>query len=62
VEVDQLQYEKMPFGWELEGEGKYAILDYHLSDESLVLAYRGNEAVFKPEVPTGSLERIDASS
>ena len=46
VEIDQDLYEGMPEGWEPEGKGKYAILDYALTDGGMMLGYRGNEVDF----------------
>ena len=46
VEIDQDLYEGMPEGWEPEGKGKYAILDYALTDVGIRLGYRGNEVDF----------------
>ena len=47
VEIDEDLYEGMPSGWEPEGNGKYAILDYELEDDGIELGYRGNEVEFK---------------
>ena len=46
VEIDQDLYKGMPDGWEPEGKGKYAILDYALTDGGIQLGYRGNEVDF----------------
>lgn len=46
VEIDQDLYEGMPEGWEPEGKGKYAILDYALTDGGIRLGYRGKEVDF----------------
>ena len=46
VEIDQELYEGMPEGWEPEGKGKYAILDYALTDGGIRLGYRGKEVDF----------------
>ena len=46
VEIDQDLYKGMPEGWEPEGKGKYAILDYALTDGGIRLGYRGNEIDF----------------
>jgi hypothetical protein len=46
VEIDQDLYEGMPEGWEPEGKGKYAILDYALTDVGIRLGYRGKEVDF----------------
>ena len=46
VEIDEDLYEGMPEGWEPEGKGKYAILDYALKDNGVMLGYRGNELIF----------------
>ena len=46
VEIDQDIYKGMPEGWEPEGKGKYAILDYALTDGGIRLGYRGNEIDF----------------
>ena len=36
----------MPDGWEPEGKGKYAILDYERTDSGIILGYRGKEVSF----------------
>ncbi len=46
VEIDENLYSGMPDGWEPEGKGKYAILDYALTDSGIRLGYRGNEVDF----------------
>lgn len=46
VEIDEDLYEEMPDGWEPEGKGKYAILDYALMTDGIRLGYRGNEVDF----------------
>ena len=46
VEIDEDLYSGMPEGWEPEGKGKYAILDYALTDGGIRLGYRGNEVDF----------------
>ena len=46
VEIDEDLYEGMPDGWETEGEGKYAILDYRKEGDNAVLGYRGTEILF----------------
>jgi len=46
VEIDEDLYGGMPDGWETEGNGKYAILDYALTDEGVMLGYRGKEVNF----------------
>ena len=46
VEIDEDLYSGMPEGWEPEGKGKYAILDYALTDGGIRLGYRGNEIDF----------------
>ena len=46
VEIDEDLYSGMPDGWEPEGKGKYAILDYALTDGGIRLGYRGNEIDF----------------
>ena len=46
VEIDEDLYSGMPDGWEPEGKGKYAILDYTLTDGGIRLGYRGNEVDF----------------
>ncbi len=46
VEIDEDLFEEMPDGWEPEGKGKYAILDYALTDGGITLGYRGNEVHF----------------
>lgn len=46
VEIDEDLYNGMPEGWEPEGKGKYAILDYSLTDGGIRLGYRGNEVDF----------------
>ena len=47
VEIDEDFFEGMPDGWEPEGDGKYAILDYELEDDGIELGYRGHEVEFK---------------
>ena len=49
VEIDTDLFEEMPAEWEPEGDGKYAILDYSLTDEGIRLGYRGNELDFVVE-------------
>ena len=46
VEIDEDLYEGMPDGWEPEGKGKYAILDYERTDSGIILGYRGKEVSF----------------
>ena len=46
VEIDEDLYSGMPDGWEPEGKGKYAILDYALTDGGVTLGYRGSEINF----------------
>ena len=46
TEIDEDLYEAMPDGWEPEGKGKYAILDYALTADGITLGYRGNEVNF----------------
>ena len=46
VEIDEDLYKGMPDGWEPEGKGKYAILDYAATDEGVRLGYRGKEVDF----------------
>lgn len=46
TEIDEDLYEGMPDGWEPEGKGKYAILDYTLTEDGIRLGYRGNEVDF----------------
>ena len=46
TEVDEDLFEGMPEGWETEGEGKYAILDYSVTESGIVLGYRGTEVQF----------------
>lgn len=46
VEIDEDLYEGMPADWQPEGEGKYAILDYAVTDSGVRLGYRGTEAQF----------------
>ena len=49
VEIDADLFKEMPAGWEPEGDGKYAILDYYVTDEGIRLGYRGNELDFVKE-------------
>ena len=49
VEIDEDLFEEMPAAWEPEGEGKYAILDYTLTNEGIKLGYRGSELLFNRE-------------
>ena len=46
VEIDEDLNEGMPDGWEPEGKGKYAILDYERTDSGIILGYRGKEVSF----------------
>ena len=49
VEIDEDLYKGMPDDWEPEGEGKYAILDYSVTDDGITLGYRGAEVSFDRE-------------
>ena len=49
VEIDADLFEEMPADWEPEGDDKYAILDYSVTDEGIRLGYRGKELEFLKE-------------
>lgn len=49
VEIDTDLFEGMPADWEPEGDGKYAIMDYSVTDEGIRLGYRGSELDFVKE-------------
>ena len=47
TEIDENLFEGMPEGWEPEGKGKYAILDYAITDSGVTLGYRGKTVNFE---------------